>query len=118
MPLVPGQAWIEERTRVVVSRNINVAGRLIFQEAVRIEGRFRGDISSSELVVIAEGGCVEGRIRTPRVMILGELQGDILESKHTVLGPRARVAGKIETQSLTICEGALFDGDIRIASQG
>jgi len=114
LPRAPGQAWVEERTRVAVSRNINVSGRLVFQEAVRIEGRFRGEISSIELVVVSEEGFVEGRIRTPRVLILGELQGDIVGSRSVVLGPRARVAGKIETVGLTICEGARFDGDVRI----
>jgi hypothetical protein len=41
LPNTPGQAWIEERTRVAVGRGINVSGRLVFQEPVRIEGRFR-----------------------------------------------------------------------------
>lgn len=114
LPHAPNQAWVEERTRIAVSRNINVSGRLVFQEAVRIEGRFRGEISSIELVVVSEGGIVEGKIRTPRVLILGELHGDIVGSKSAVLGPRAHVVGKIETASLTVCEGAHFDGDIRI----
>jgi len=113
-PNAPGQAWIEERTRVAVSRNINVSGRLIFQEPVRIEGRFRGEISSSELVVISEGASVEGRTRTPRLLILGELHGEVLGSKSVVLGPHAKVNAKVETENLTVCEGARLDGDIRV----
>ncbi|MGH7933261.1 MAG: bactofilin family protein [Candidatus Binataceae bacterium] len=111
---MPGQAWVEERTRVAVSRNVNVSGKLIFQEPVRIEGRFRGEVSSSELVVISDEGTVEGRVRTPRVLILGELHGDIAGAKSVVLGPHARVNGQIETQSLTVCEGARLDGDLRV----
>src|ERR1700730_745965 len=89
LPLAPGQVWIEERTRVAVSRNINVSGKLVFQEAVRIEGNFRGEVSSSDLVVISEGGSVNGRLKSPRLLILGELQGDITGSKSVVLGPRS-----------------------------
>lgn len=114
VPHTPGQAWVEERTRVAVSRNIKVSGRLIFQEPVRVEGNLRGDISSSELVVISEGGMVDGRVRTPRVLVLGELQGDIVGSKSVVIGPRARVEGTIEAESLTVCEGAHFEGDVRM----
>lgn len=113
-PKAPGQAWIEERTRVAVSRNINVSGKLIFQEPVRIEGRFRGEISSSELVVISEGAVVEGRTRTPRLLVLGELQGEVLGSKSVILGPRAKVSAKVETENLTVCEGASLEGDIRV----
>ncbi len=113
LPNTPGQAWIEERTRVAVGRGINVSGRLVFQEPVRIEGRFRGEVSSSELVVITEQASVEGRVRTPRVLILGELTGDVIEAKSAVLGPRARVSGNIQAETLTICEGARLEGDVR-----
>lgn len=113
-PDAPGRSWIEERTRIAVSRNINVSGRLIFQEPVRIEGRFRGEISSSELVVISEGALVEGRTRTPRLLVLGELQGEVLGSKSVVLGPHAKVNAKVETENLTVCEGAQLEGDIRV----
>jgi len=114
IPTMPGKAWVEERTRVAVARNINVSGRLAFQEPVRIEGNFRGDFSSSELVVISDQGSLEGRVRTPRLLVLGVLRGDITDSRLVVLGPRARVFGRIETDSLRICEGALVEGDVRV----
>lgn len=113
LPNIPGQAWIEERTRVAVGRGINVSGRLVFQEPVRIEGRFKGEVSSSELVVITEQASVEGRVRTPRVLILGELNGEVVGAKSAVLGPRARVKANIESETLTVCEGASLEGDIR-----
>jgi len=113
-PSAPGVAWVEERTRVAVGPNINVSGRLIFHEPVRIEGRFRGEVSSAELVVIAETGMIEGKVRAPRLLIIGELRGDVVGSRRVVMGPHARVQGNIEAQSLTICEGARFDGHVRM----
>src|SRR5277367_5263561 len=112
LPLAPGQAWIEERTRVAVSRNINVSGKLVFQEPVRVEGNLRGEVSSGDLVVICEGGAVDGRVKTPRLLILGSLHGEILGAKSVVLGPRSRTKGRIETESLTVCEGARLEGDV------
>jgi cytoskeletal protein CcmA (bactofilin family) len=114
---VPTEEWIEERTRVAVSRNVNVSGHLVFQEAVRIEGRFRGDISSSDLVVISSAGVIDGAMRAPRALILGKLHGAVIGSKTVVLGPHAWVDGRIETASLIVCEGARLDADIRVAVQ-
>lgn len=114
IPNEPAAAWVEERTRVAVGRNINVAGRLIFHEPVRIEGRFRGEVSSAELVVIAEGGMIEGKVRAPRLLIMGELRGDVEGTRRVVLGPHARVHGNIEVESLTICEGAQLWGHVRM----
>jgi cytoskeletal protein CcmA (bactofilin family) len=114
IPNEPAAAWVEERTRVAVGRNINVAGRLIFHEPVRIEGRFRGEVSSAELVVISEEGMIEGKVRAPRLLIMGELRGDVEGTRRVVLGPRARVHGNIEAESLTICEGAQLWGHVRM----
>jgi cytoskeletal protein CcmA (bactofilin family) len=112
-----GTTWVEERTRIAVGPNINVSGRLIFQEPVRIEGLFRGEVSSTELVVIAEHGSIEGRVRSPRLLVLGQLRGDIVESRLVVLGPRSRVSGNIQAESLRVCEGANLEGDIHVAGR-
>jgi cytoskeletal protein CcmA (bactofilin family) len=113
-----GAAWVEERTRIAVGPNITVSGKLIFQEPVRIEGLFRGEVSSSELIVISERGSIEGRVRSPRLLVLGELRGDIIESRLVVLGPRARVSGRVDADALRVCEGAHLEGEIRVAGRG
>lgn len=117
VPRPPMQGWVDERTRVAVGRNTNIAGKLIFQEPVRIEGKFRGEVSSVELLVVSAEGRIEGKIRAPRLLILGEMRGDVLGAEQVVLGPAARVEGRIQTGSLTICEGARFEGDIQMQAE-
>jgi cytoskeletal protein CcmA (bactofilin family) len=107
-------AWIEERARIAVNRNVKVAGRLVFQEPIRIDGHFRGEVSSSELVIISENGSVGGLVRSPRLVVLGALDGDITAAKSVVLGPHSRFTGKIEADNLTIYEGASLNADLRI----
>jgi cytoskeletal protein CcmA (bactofilin family) len=114
IPQDAGPAWAESRTRVAVGRNINVSGKLIFQEPVRIEGRFRGEVRSVELVVVGEEGMVEGKVFAPRLLIMGELRGDVVGCDRVVLGPRAKVFGNIETRNLTVAEGAYLDGNVRM----
>ena len=112
---MPTSAWIEERTRVAVGANANVSGKLVFHEPVRIEGRFRGEVSSVDLIVITEYGSIEGRVRAPRLVVLGELRGEVTDSKRVLIGPRARVSGRIESERLAIFEGARLEGELRIA---
>ncbi|HEY6298502.1 MAG TPA: polymer-forming cytoskeletal protein [Candidatus Binatus sp.] len=107
-------AWAEARTRVAVGRNVNVSGKLIFHEPVRIEGRFKGEVRSVELVVIGEDGMVEGKVFAPRLLIMGELRGDVVGCEGVVLGPRAKFFGNIETRELTVAEGAYLDGNVRM----
>jgi cytoskeletal protein CcmA (bactofilin family) len=112
IPQDAGMAWAEERTRVAVGRNINVSGKLIFQEPVRIEGRFRGEVRSIELVVVGEEGMIEGKIFAPRILMLGELRGEVIGCDRMVLGPRAKLIGNIETRNLTMAEGAYLEGNV------
>jgi cytoskeletal protein CcmA (bactofilin family) len=110
------QAWVDERTRVAVGRNTNIAGKLIFQEPVRIEGKFRGEISSVELLVVTAEASIEGKVRAPRLLILGELRGDVIGASKVVLGPVAKVSGRIQASSLIICEGAQLNGEVQMKS--
>jgi cytoskeletal protein CcmA (bactofilin family) len=114
IPQDAGTAWAEARTRVAVGRNINVSGKLIFQEPVRIEGRFRGEVRSVELVVVGEEGMIEGKVFAPRLLIMGELRGEVIGCERVVLGPRAKFFGNIDTRNLTIAEGAYLDGNVRM----
>ena len=114
IPQDAGAAWAESRTRVAVGRNVNVSGKLIFHEAVRIEGRFRGEVRSVELGVVGEEGMIEGKVSAPRLLIMGELHGDLIGCDRVVIGPRAKVFGNIEARSLTVAEGAYLDGNVRM----
>lgn len=113
IPQDAGAAWAEARTRVAVGRNVNVSGKLIFHEPIRIEGRFRGEVRSPELVVIGEEGMIEGKVFAPRILIMGELRGDVVGCHRLALGPRAKVFGNIETRTLTVADGAYLEGNVR-----
>src|ERR1700679_1478182 len=47
LPPVIGEMWAEERTRIAVSRNSNISGKLSYQGPVRIDGRLRGEVTST-----------------------------------------------------------------------
>lgn len=113
IPQDAGAAWAEARTRVAVGRNVNVSGKLIFHEPIRIEGHFRGEVRSPDLVVIGEEGMIEGKVFAPRILIMGELRGDVVGCDRLALGARAKVFGNIETRTLTVAEGAYLEGNIR-----
>ncbi len=105
-------AWIDDRMRVAVGRNINISGKLAFSGPARIDGQFRGEISSTDLVVISETGAVDARVRTPRIMILGEFHGEVIGATAVVVGPSAHLKGRVETATLTVHEGARIEADL------
>ncbi len=111
-PQSGGHAWIDDRIRVAVGHNINISGKLAFTGPARIDGQFRGEISSNDLVVISETGAVDARVRTPRILIFGEFHGEVMGAKAVIIGPSARVRGRVETEKLTVNEGARIEADL------
>ncbi len=107
--------WRSERTRLVVGPGMSIAGRLAFEEAITIEGTFRGELVCTELLIIAEQGRVEARLRCSRVLVLGEFRGEMIGGKRVLFGPRSRVRGRVETELLTVLDGALVEGELRVS---
>ncbi len=91
-------------------------GKLSFKDTVRIDGRFRGEISSDNTLIVGESGEIEANIRSKSVVVSGLVNGDITASEKVVMHKTARVEGNIATGSLVIEEGAAFNGQVTMKS--
>lgn len=91
-----------------------VNGRLSFSSPTRIDGTLRGEVRSSDLLIVGKTGFVDGTIRAATLLLLGTLKGSILGAERVELGSQASVRGTIETRVLVVQEGACIDGDCRV----
>jgi cytoskeletal protein CcmA (bactofilin family) len=87
-------------------------GKLTFKDTVRIDGRFRGEISSENTLIVGETGAIEATIRSNTVVVSGAVEGNIIAGHQVVLHKTARVHGDVTAPSLIIEEGAVFNGQI------
>ncbi len=92
-----------------------VSGRLSFTVPTRIDGRLRGEVRATDLLVVGEDALVEGVVRALKLVVLGEVRGDIRGAERVEVGPGGRLMGTVETQSLVVKEGGCLDGDCRIS---
>jgi cytoskeletal protein CcmA (bactofilin family) len=90
-------------------------GKLSFRDTVRIDGRFRGEISSENTLIVGESGEIEATIRSQTISISGSVEGNIHAVKKVVLHKTARVHGDVETASLVMEEGAMLNGAVKMA---
>jgi cytoskeletal protein CcmA (bactofilin family) len=89
-------------------------GKLSFKDTVRIDGRFRGEISSENTLIVGESGDIEAKIRSRTVAISGNVLGDVTATLKVVVHKTGRIEGNIETESLVIEEGAVINGVIKM----
>jgi len=91
-------------------------GKLSFRDTVRIDGRFSGEISSENTLIVGESGEIEATIRSNTVAVSGRVTGNILARTKVMLHKTAVVVGDIETPSLVVEEGAVLDGRLKMNS--
>ena len=91
-------------------------GKLSFKETVRIDGHFRGEITSENTLIVGETGEVEASIRSRTVMIGGTVDGNIKASHQLVLHKTAVVNGDVEAGSLVVEDGAVLNGSISMTA--
>lgn len=89
-------------------------GKLDFDELVRLDGHFVGNIHSTDTLIIGESAVVEGQIEVGAVILSGRFVGTIRATATVELRAPARMEGTIETPCLKIDERAVFNGDIRM----
>jgi cytoskeletal protein CcmA (bactofilin family) len=87
-------------------------GKLSFKDTVRIDGHFRGEITSENTLIVGETGTVEATIHSKNVVISGSVAGDVFAPGSVVLHKSARLDGNIETPHLSIEDGATFNGSV------
>jgi cytoskeletal protein CcmA (bactofilin family) len=89
-------------------------GKLSFKDTVRIDGRFRGEISSENTLIVGESGEIEATITSNTIAISGSVVGDVVAKQKVVIHKTGCVSGNIQTPSLVIEEGAQLEGQIKM----
>jgi len=91
-------------------------GTLNFDELVRLDGNFTGEISSSDTLIVGETAMIEGQINVGALILSGRFVGGIKATTMVELRAPAQVEGTIETPCLKIDEKVIFNGEIKMRS--
>ncbi len=95
---------------VVLEKGCQLEGRMQFEGTGRIDGIFKGEIFTPDILIIGPDAQVEGRIEADVVVLAGRFQGDIVATQRAEIQAPAVVRGTIRAAVLQIDEGALFEG--------
>tara|TARA_B100000676_G_C17697355_1_gene639434 strand:- start:154 stop:573 length:420 start_codon:yes stop_codon:yes gene_type:complete len=89
-------------------------GKLIFEGTVRIDGNFKGEIQTKNILIVGQGARVEANINVGKIVVNGEVLGDITAKESIELNSPAIVRGTIAAPQLTIAKGVIFEGNCRM----
>jgi cytoskeletal protein CcmA (bactofilin family) len=89
-------------------------GKLVFDGTVRIDGRFKGEIHTDNVLVVGQGAKVEAHVDVGSIVINGEVVGDICAKNCVEIHAPGRLKGNLATPQLVIDKGVIFEGTCRM----
>ena len=97
-----------------IDEGSEIEGKYTFNGTVMLNGKFSGEIVSSDSLIIGEKGVVNATVRAGIVLINGEVVGNVAASERVELRGSARIFGDVEAPVVVVEEGVMFDGKCKM----
>lgn len=91
-------------------------GKLQFNEIVRLDGTFRGEIVSDDTLIVGETAHIEAEVTVGSLILSGTIKGNIKATGKIELKAPANVTGNIETPILSVEEGVVLNSTLTMKS--
>lgn len=100
----------KEEISTILGSGTEFEGKLAFEGAVRVDGKFTGGVQSSGMLIIGEKAVVRAEMRVGVVLVHGEVHGTIIAQSRIEAYSPARIYGDIYSPVLVLGEGVIFEG--------
>ena len=113
-PIEGNGSWKD--VRVSLGPDAEVTGKLSFATPTRIEGKLKGELRATDLLVIGSQAVVQANVHAEKLVVLGEVRGHVQGASRVEICAGGRLFGDIETKCLVVQEGATFEGRSKMGS--
>ena len=107
----------EQASTSVIDQGCELEGRLTFVGTLVLNGKFRGEIFSSDMLLVGESGQAEAEVQVGVAIVSGQVTGNIIARERVELRGSARIFGDIVTPVLVLEEGVVFDGRCKMKTE-
>ena len=87
-------------------------GKLVFNEIVRLDGAFRGEVTSHDTLIVGESADIQADVQVGTLILSGRFKGNIKAKSRVELRAPAQVDGTLETPALSVEDGVTLNGTI------
>lgn len=94
----------------IITPGCHFNGKLYCKGSSRIGGRIEGEVVSDGILIIEEEAVVHAKIKAEEAIVQGRIKGKLEASFKVELDSTSHFEGDLVTPSLTIKEGAVFNG--------
>ncbi len=99
----------------IVGEGTRFSGDIFLNGLLRIDGDFKGSITTKGKVLIGKNGRAECTIKADTIVIGGVVKGDITSTDKVVILSSGMLIGNLSAPRLIAEEGVVLNGDCKIA---
>jgi cytoskeletal protein CcmA (bactofilin family) len=105
------------RINSLISNDTIINGDIIFSGGLHIDGKVKGDISSSNnneehILTLGKDAIIEGEIKAAHIIINGTVIGDVHACEHVELAREAHITGNVYYGLFKMEVGAEVNGSL------
>ncbi|MBI3029955.1 MAG: polymer-forming cytoskeletal protein [Candidatus Rokubacteria bacterium] len=103
------------RRRIIafIGEGSELEGKCTFSGTVMLSGKFKGNITTTDTLIVGERAVVHATVRAGTAIVNGELSGTVEATERVELKKGARVFSDLQAPVLLVEEGVLFEGHCR-----
>jgi len=101
----------KDEINAFLGKDTEFEGKFSFTGAVRIDGKFSGEIFSSGTLIVGESAVINSKVHVGDMILSGEVHGDIVAVNKIEINVPGKLFGNIQTPKLVIKEGVIFEGN-------
>jgi cytoskeletal protein CcmA (bactofilin family) len=99
----------------LLGRDVQIEGTLNFKETIRVDGRIKGKLISSQgTLIIGENAVIEADVQVGVAIIRGKVHGRVEAGQRIEIFAPAHVIGDISAPTVTIDSGVVFNGNCQM----
>ena len=107
----------EEQIKAYMGEDIVFNGSLAFEGTVRIDGKFEGQVTTGDTLIIGETGHLKAEIFAGTVVCMGLVEGTVVASKKVEIHSTSKVVGNVKSPALYIELGGILDGNCEMTGK-
>ncbi len=104
------QKKVEDPIKAYMGEDTKFSGTLNFEGTVRIDGKFEGEVVTSDVLIVGEKGELNADITAGIVVCKGQITGSIVAAEKVEMHANSRITGNVKCPALQIELGAILDG--------
>jgi len=104
----------DQEFTTVLGPDVSIKGELTFEKAVRLQGKFEGEVRTAGVLHVDRGASMTGDVKAGNVRVDGTVRGNLSATGRIELKESSDHEGDLTAAKLVVEEGAVFKGHVSV----